>query len=235
MKVLDLKYDVLDALEITCNDNNNCVYSDADFLRHLNTVVEGIAVDILGKDLTSYINLKKRVYDIKLPNVKGARGYAGRYSLPGDILKLKKVEVSLDGTCWVEGVPSVDNLSFKYNCNNCPCPEPNCGIKLLITDTHLTIDPLPTKDVAKGLVMWYEAYPDKITSIEQTLPFKGIDHAYIALLIADYYMAVHTDRFATAKVNRLFNKFNRAKKRFDKIHNLQTKKRVQKKHQRPYN
>ena len=234
MEAIDLKYDVLDALELSCQDNDNCVYSNKEFLRHLNSALEGIAVDMLGKDITSYINLKKKVYDLKTPDIKGGVGYAGRYKIPDDILSLKNVEVSLDGTCWVDGLFVASDFDFKYSCNNCPCPEPNCGIILRLNGNYLEINPMPTKPVAKGLVVWYEAPPEKITDIKQELPFKGIDRTYVAMLIADYYMAVHADKFSTTKVSRLFNKFNRSKRRFDKLHNMQTKSRLQKKHTKPY-
>ncbi len=235
MKALDLKYVVLDALELSCEGNpKDCVYSDREFLMHLNEALEGITMDMIGKDLSSYTNLKKKVYDLKLPNIPGGVGYAGRYKLPTDILSLKNVEVSLDGTCWVEGVFSATSFDFQYECNNCPCPEPNCGIDLRLSTEYLEISPKPTKPVAKGLVMWYEASAKVIEDVEEELPFKRIDQQYVALLIVDYYMAIHTDKFSTTKVNRVFNKFNRSKKRFDKLHNMQTKRRVQKRHQRPY-
>lgn len=230
----DIKNIVLNAIDLTCEDDRLCPYTNEEFIMNLNDTVDGTAVDMVNKDLTSYTNLKKKVYDIKMPNTPGTRGYQGRYKLEDDILQLKKVEVSLDGKCWVEATATTKDLKFKYECNNCPCKGPTCGMTFRLVNNYLEIEPIPYKPVKKGLVVWYEALPEKITDIDQEVSFERIDHMYIAMQIADYYMAIHADKFSQAKVNRFFNKYNQTRTRFNKRRNLQTRGRVQRKHTRPY-
>lgn len=231
----DIKDIVLDALEMDCVDETQCPYTDREFLMHLNGVCDGLSVDILNKNLTGYTNVKKKIYDIREPYQPGTRGYQGRYKLEDDLIKLLRVEVSYDGHCWAKADVSTKDFDYKYECDNCPCEDGcECSITFKFVNGYLEFDPIPVTFVRKGLVVWYEALPEKIETIEQEVPFTRTDHQYIAMQIIDYYMAVHADKYSQAKVNRIFNKFNKTKGRFDKLHNLQTRHRVQKRHQRPY-
>lgn len=230
----DVKNIVLNALNYTCEDERLCPYSDKEFLMHFNDILDGVTIDMLNKDLTSYTNLKKKVYDLKMPNTPGTRGYQGRYKMEDDVLKLIQVDVALDGTCWVEATPTTKDLDFKYICNNCPCVGPTCGVTIRVVNNYIELDPIPYKPVRKGLVVWYEAFPEKITDVDQEIPFGRADHRYIAMLIIDYYMAIYADKFSQAKVNRIFNKFSQTRTQFNKRHNLQTRGRVQRKHTKPY-
>jgi len=233
MKTIELQEIVLDALELDDNE----VYTDKEFLMHLNGVLRGITLDMLNKDLTSYINLKKKTINLDVTNTPGTRGYQGLYKLPEDLLQIKQVHVSLDGNCWIDTKFTSKDLGYDYKCNNCPCKGPQCGIDLRRMNNefgdYIQIRPIPKVPVRKGLIIQYSALPTKLKDIDSKLPFKETDQDYVALLVVDYYMAVHSDKYSQTKVNRVFNKFNRSKGRFDKLHNLQTRGRIQKNHDRP--
>lgn len=237
MTALEVKEYVINALEMDVDDASDCeVYKNTEFFMHLNAVLRGITLDRLNRNLTGYKNLKKRIKDIVPASVpSGHYGHDGRYKLPSDFIQLKQATISLNGECWVNArVENMDEgLRFHYKCNDCKC-EKNCGgVWIRHVNNYIEIEPLPKLEVPNGLVLYYEAMPEKVTELEQELPFNDIDLDYVVLLLADYYMAIHSDQYSQTKVGRLFNKFNRAKMRFDKYNGLQTRGRVQKKHERP--
>lgn len=238
MTAKELKEDVIDILEFSQEDGDaEIIYTDKEYLRNLNKVLRGITLDMLNKDLTSYINLKKKTYDLTVTNTPGTRGYQGRYKLPKDLLQLRQVHISLDGDCWIEGTFTPKKLDFNYKCNDCPCEGPQCGIELrrigFNGSDYIEVTPIPKVPVKKGLVVQYESLPEKITDVDQELPFNEIDQDYVSNLVADRYMKDHFDMFSNGKRNKHFADIQVSKRRFDKLHGFQTKHRIQRKHTRP--
>lgn len=238
MTAKDLKELVIDILEFTQEDEDaETIYTNTEYFRHLNQVLRGITLDMLNKDLTSFINLKKKTYDLVSTNTPGTRGYQGRYKLPKDLLQLRQVHVSLDGNCWIEGTFTPKKLNFDYKCNDCPCVGPQCGIDLRRAgfngEDYIQITPIPKVPVKKGLVVQYESLPNEIDDLETEMPFNEIDQDYVANLVADKYMKVHFDMFSNGKRNKHFADIQTTKRRFDKLHGFQTKHRIQRHHTRP--
>lgn len=238
MTAKDLKELIIDILEFTQEEEGaETIYTDKEYIRHLNQVLRGITIDMINKDITSYVNLKKVTYDISVTNTPGTRGYQGRYKLPKNILQLRQIHISLDGDCWIEGTFTSEKLNFDYKCNDCPCEGPQCGIDLRRMsyngEDYLQITPIPKVFVRKGLVIQYETLPDPIENLDDNLPFSDIDQDYVANLVADKYMKIHFDMFSNGKRNKHFADIQISKRRFDKLHGFQTKHRIQRKHTRP--
>ncbi len=239
MTAKDLKELVVDILEFTQEDESaETIYTDTEYLRHLNQVLRRITLNMINKDLTSYINLKKKTYDLVVTNTPGTRGYQGMYKLPKDVLQMRQAHISLDGGCWIEGTFTAKKLDFDYKCNDCPCKGPQCGIDLrkigFNGNEYIQVRPIPKVPVKKGLVVQYEALPEKIENLEEELPFNEVDQDYVANLIADKYMKVHFDMFSNGKRNKHYADIQISKQNFDKLHGFQTKHRIQRKHTKPF-
>lgn len=239
MTAKDLKELVIDILEFTQEDEEaETIYTDKEYLRHLNMVLRGVTLDMINKDLTSYVNLKKQTYNLTVTNTPGTQGHQGMYKLPKDLLQLRQVHVSLDGNCWIEGTFTPKKLEFNYNCNDCPCKGPQCGIDLrkigFNGEDYIQVTPIPKVPVKKGLVVQYESLPEKIEDVDKELPFSEIDQDYISNLVADKYMWIHDDMFSPGKMRNHFGSIQKSKSRFDKKHGFQTKHRIQRKHTRPF-
>lgn len=238
MTAKEIKELVIDILEFAQEDEGTeTTYTDKEFLRHLNQVLRHITLDMINKDLTSYVNLKKVTFDLTVTNTPGTRGYQGMYKLPKDILQMRQVHISLDGNCWIEGTFTPKKVDFDYKCNDCPCEGAQCGINLRKVgfngSYYIQVRPIPTVPVKKGLVVQYEALPEKIKDLETEMPFNEVDQDYVANLVADKYMEIHFDMNANGKRNKFFSTIKKSKKDFDKLHGLQTKHRIQRHHTRP--
>lgn len=232
MTAQELKYQInLALLENSYRGNEtNCPYSDEEYLQNLNDMLVQLYVDMLNKDMTSFKNLKRNVSDIVVTRTVGVRGYQGMYKLPDDLLQLKQVLISLDGNCWIEANFTTKNLGFDYNCNDCPCKKAQCGIDLRKINDYLEIRPIPKLPVKKGLVVYYEAYPEKVMDIKGEIPLKPVDILLLKAKIIDYQFAVKADKHSNAKVQRMFNQYNNNKRGFDKINGLQTKPMITRNH-----
>ncbi|MEB3330854.1 MAG: hypothetical protein VKQ33_16655, partial [Candidatus Sericytochromatia bacterium] len=87
------------------------------------------------------------------------------YVLPADILKIKRVEVTYDGTNWAKanffdinektGSTSTTDIANEFNTN-----EPYVDLM----DDSLMIYPIPSSNVTAGLKIWYEKEQDELTA-----------------------------------------------------------------------
>lgn len=80
------------------------------------------------------------------------------YVFPSDILKIKRIEITYDGTTWYEARPEdvneqeYDSGSVARINDNYDQSEP----KYDLMDNSLFIKPVPTTAVTSGLKIWYE-------------------------------------------------------------------------------
>jgi hypothetical protein len=91
------------------------------------------------------------------------------YLLPLDILKIKRVELTFDGTTWYDATPmdinetgeATDTTTIaQYYLPNNP--------KYDLMDNSLFLYPIPTVNVTAGLKVWYEKLPAVLVNTTDT-------------------------------------------------------------------
>lgn len=131
------------------------------------------------------------------------------YTFPSNLLKIKRVEVSYDGTNWVRAEALDINESSNALANQTQVNN-NFSTSTPFYDAEynsLKLYPVPTSNVTNGIKIWYTREADEFTSAQVTTGTKepGIDepfHIMIALGVCwDFFVAKNLDsRAATTKL-----------------------------------
>ena len=107
------------------------------------------------------------------------------YSLPTNLLKIKRVEVTYDGTNWYKAEPFDINetgnaTSSALIASNFTTSKPYYDIQ----GRSVLLYPIPTANSANGLKIWYVREPAEFTSAEVTTGTKepGFDEAFHSMI-----------------------------------------------------
>ncbi len=131
------------------------------------------------------------------------------YTFPTDILKIKRIEYTYDGTTWEkveffdvnERGRAMDSTSIT---NDFSVNEPFADLH----DNSLFLYPTPTTSIVGGLKIWYEKLPTQLSGVTDEPPFSRPFHIGLAYGAAQDYLEEHVDqegnetRLITARTNK---------------------------------
>lgn len=137
-------------------NTNSTTYSDTDLDASINTYNDLFTAEILDSMDEWDFSADTATTDLIASQQE--------YILPTDILKIKRVEISYDGTNWYLANPmdvnetgnATDTTSIA---NNFSTSAPYYDLM----DASMMIYPLPTAGSTAGLKIWYEKDPTKLT------------------------------------------------------------------------
>lgn len=138
----------LRALTRFLTNTNSTTYSDADTLVNLNT-----AYDTFTDEILNCVDDWDFQGEVATTNLVASQQ---EYVFPSDIVKIKRVEVSYDGTNWYTSTPmdineKSDDTSTTSIANDFSTAEPYHDIM----DSSVFLYPIPTANVTAGLKIWY--------------------------------------------------------------------------------
>lgn len=107
------------------------------------------------------------------------------YSLPTDILTIKRVEITYDGTNWdkvrkfdvAERALATDSTSITNDFDN---TDPYYEIRNTTGVGYLKLYPVPTAQVVSGLKIWYEKKPANLTETTDVPIFQEAFHGVLS-------------------------------------------------------
>lgn len=139
-------------------DTDTATYTDLDLDASLNTYYDLFCTEIL--DSMDEWDFQAEIATADL--VSGQQEYV----FPTDILKIKRVEVTFDGTTWRKAEPMdineignpTDTASISRNFS---VSEPYFDLM----DTSLMLYPIPSANVTAGLKIWYEKLVTQLSAV----------------------------------------------------------------------
>ena len=79
------------------------------------------------------------------------------YTLPSDIIKIKRVEITYDGTTWHEATPMDINERTSATDTTSVASDFSTAVPMYdLMDSSLFLYPIPTANATAGLKVWYE-------------------------------------------------------------------------------
>lgn len=151
------------------------------------------------------------------------------YSLPTDILKIKRVEITYDGTTWYEALPEdlnekqYDSGSVSRINDNYDQSEP----KYDLMDNSLFLKPVPTTAVTAGLKIWYEKNVTHLSAVTDEPNIARPFHKALAYGAAidwlDKYAEVGTNQNKSQLYEAKLEKMISRMKNFYRKHNQDRK------------
>lgn len=169
-------------------------YSAANRLISTNRWYEKIITMILdSQDEWDFDDLNKTDFPIGTANTVASQQ---DYALPAGIFKIKRVEVSYDGTNWKHATPiDVNEIGHQTNTTEIANRFTTATPFYDTVGNSIFLYPIPSSNVTNGLKVWFQREPAEFTSGEVTTGTKepGFDepfHVMIALgMIYDWCSA----------------------------------------------
>ena len=140
-------------------NTNSVTYSDTDLDASLNTYVNIFTTDILDSMDEWDFSADTATTDLVTSQQE--------YILPLDILKIKRVEISYDGTTWNQANPRDVNENLEATSDtdidsNFSTYSPFYDLM----DNSIMLYPIPSAGVSAGLKIWYEKLPAVLTGTD---------------------------------------------------------------------
>ena len=161
-------------------------YSAAERLIDFNNAQDEIQMEILkaqdGDDFDDKNYTEN--FPIRPANLKAGQN---DYTIPSDMIKFKRLEISYDGTNWYYATP-LDVGEYGIHLKSSYFSESNPRYDL--RDNSIIIYPTPTKDITDGLKVWISRQMYQFTSSDASTGTKepGFDRAYHKII--PYKMAL---------------------------------------------
>lgn len=171
---------VLDQVRYLCKvSSTDGSGSEADLVRVLN--------DYYLRQVSIFVNLNEDLFGRKATTNLNVVSNQEAYGLPSDAMRIKRVEVSYDGSNWYKVSMMDDNEVQDYALDT-------TNVRNLYTSSnpyadlfgnHLYLRPIPTQAVSSGLRLYYIAQPTLITNISvDTFQTPSEYHGYLAYGVA---------------------------------------------------
>lgn len=122
------------------------------------------------------------------------------YTLPTDILKIKRVEISYDGSTWYE-VKAEDVNEESYDSGSTSRINNNytqANARYDLMDNSLFLKPVPTTAVTSGLKVWYEKLPTQLSSVTSEPDFARPFHKVLSYGAAKDYFEKYLEKEGSA-------------------------------------
>lgn len=160
----------------TATDDN--VGGDTDLLRILN--------DYYQRQAKELVNLNDDKFGVKAVTSLNVNPNQEDYALPSDCWKLKRVEVTYDGSKWYP-MDMVDDANFlQYSlgttdiANYFTTNNPKCSLY----GNNLYLRPIPTSSVTSGLRIWYIRQPSALSTLSSSINTPSEYHGNLAYGVA---------------------------------------------------
>ena len=184
-------------------NSNTSNFSDADLDAALNSYYDVFVTDIIQAMDEWDFQAEYATTDLVTAQQE--------YTLPTDILKIKRVEVTFDGTTWREARPmdinektgANDTLSISQDFStNSPYYD--------LMDESVFLYPIPTAGSTAGLKVWYEKLPTELTNATDEPNFARPFHKVLAYGAAKDFFEKYLEKGANqSKVVSMENNITR--------------------------
>jgi hypothetical protein len=156
-------------------------YSDADLKSNINTYIHYFVNEIL-ESMDSW-GFSETTNSQDLVNAQQA------YLFPSGVLKIKRVEVSYDGTTWSEAQPfDIDTRRGANDTTSISRDFPKSTPLYDAFGTSLNLYPIPDAAVTGGLKIWYEREATELVNASDEPTFIEAGHKGLAYGAAkDYF------------------------------------------------
>jgi hypothetical protein len=133
--------------------------SDTDCLRILNEYVQKVSKEL--------VNLNDDKFGVKVTTNLNVNPNQEDYALPTDCWKVKRVEITYDGTTYypVTIVDDVNNIDFALDATTINDRFVKSDAKASIFGNNIYLRPIPTVQVTNGLRFWYIRQPLQLSGI----------------------------------------------------------------------
>lgn len=171
--------EVLDqARYITKTAVGDNVGETADLLRILN--------DCVQRQVKELVNTNDTKFGVKAKANLNVNPNQEAYRLPSDWLKLKRVEVTYDGSKWypAEVVDDANYLQYALDSTTISQQFTTNNPKAALFGDSLYLRPIPTTAVTEGLRIWYVRMPSLLSSASASLPTPSEYHQFLAYGVA---------------------------------------------------
>jgi hypothetical protein len=167
-------------------NTNSTTYSDADTLANLNAQHDVFVDDILQ-------SMDDWDFQAETATASLVAGQQ-EYTLPSDIIKLKRIEVSYDGTNWYTATPmdineKSDDTSTTSIANDFSTAKPYYDLM----DGSLFLYPIPSANVTAGLKIWYEKNVTALSGASDTPSILRSFHKGLAYGAAEDYFDKYSE------------------------------------------
>jgi hypothetical protein len=186
-------------------NTNTTTYSNADLDASLNTYYHYFVNEILGAMDSWDFQGEIATADLVASQQE--------YVLPTDILKIKRVEISYDGTNWYMAEPFDINMRGRATDTTSIAADFSKSKPYFDAyDNSVFLYPIPDTAVTAGLKVWYEKEPTELSSATSEPSFLEAYHKGLAFGAAkDFFYKYGKYNDANAMDNELSRHINRAK------------------------
>ena len=152
--------------------------ADTDLLPILN--------DYFYRQVTTFVNTNEDLFGVKADTNLNVTALQEAYPLPTDLIRLKRAEITYDGTNWYkihtndDGQVQAHALDVTSIQNNYSQSNPYADI----FGDNLYLRPIPTSAVTNGLRIWYIQRPSMLSTISSTIPTPVDYHGYLTYGVA---------------------------------------------------
>ncbi len=136
-----------------------------------NTNLLAILNDYYLRQATIFINTNQDKFGVKAYTDLDVTANQETYSLPSDCVKIKRMEITYDGTNWkkVHFQDVGENQQFALDQTNIANRFSTASPYAEIFGDNLYLRPIPTSSVTSGLMMWYIARPSLLSTISSVI------------------------------------------------------------------
>ena len=171
--------DILSQVRYLCKiSTTDGVGSDADLLRILN--------DYYYRMITILVNCNEDKYGVRAKTNLATQENQEWYALPSDLMKLKRIEVTYDGTNWykahVHDAGEVEDKAMDLTTINNTYSQSSPYAEIFGDNIYLR--PIPNTTIAAGLRIWYIQRPSLISSVTHSIQAPNEYHGYLVYGVA---------------------------------------------------
>lgn len=139
-------------------NTTSTTYSDADLDASLNTYYDLFCTEILSAMDDWEFGAEIATTDLVANQQE--------YVFPSDILRIKRIEVTYDGTTWKEVTPAdVNESSLTADQTSINADVEQTAPYYDLLDESIMLYPIPTSAVTAGLKIWYSKLPTQLSAV----------------------------------------------------------------------
>lgn len=174
-------------------NTNSSTYTDADLNSAINAYLDIFTTEILDSmdewDFQAEIATASLVEDQQ------------EYTFPTDLLKIKRIETTYDGTNWYEVTPmDVNERSGTADATTVEADFDQSEPFYDLMDTGIMLYPIPDQAVTSGLKIWYEKLQTHLSADTDSPNFARPFHKGLAYGAAKDYFEKYLEKNNTAKM-----------------------------------
>lgn len=152
--------------------------ADTDLLPILN--------DYYNRQIITFVNTNEDLFGVKADTNLNVTALQEAYALPSDLIRLKRAEITYDGTNWYkihtndDGQVQSHALDVTSIQNNYQTTDPYADI----FGDNIYLRPIPTSPVTNGLRIWYIQRPSQLSTTSSTITTPADYHGYLVYGVA---------------------------------------------------